>query len=252
MNEDFIQELQRFQQYASSMQKLMSDMQDRMPQRVEGSDSQGAITVRMGSDGLPESIKAASDWHRRQAPEAIGGAVIEAYGSAMSQHMEGWSQAFEEGDWQAKADQLDGGSSGQPAAADPPLTQPEPPEIDLRYVIPRGLDEVTEDVLSVFDAVERLEVTASEPAQATGTSTARRVALTVTKSALLSCEVDPQWATRQSSIGMNQAFEEALADARAKLSSIEAAAEDSVADLQLDGLLNEILAILQNPQRFTN
>ncbi|MCM2413519.1 hypothetical protein [Streptomyces sp. RKAG290] len=246
MDDEFIRGLQQFQEQALNLQSMMTDMQNRMPQGAEGTDAQGAVTVRLAADGLPEFIRAASDWQRRQDPTAVGAAVSEAYGAAMSQQMTAWAQALEDGNWQAKADQLDS-QAPQPA---PPTGQPDIPERDLRYVISRPLDELAEDVLSAFDVVDRMDETASEPAEVEGTSAGRHVTLVVTKGALRSCEVDRQWAAGQSYIGLNQAFEEALGDARAKLSRTEAASADGIAGLQVDSLLDEALAILRNPQRF--
>lgn len=251
MDEEFIGGLQHFHQHTLKLQSMMTDLQNQMPQGAEGTDAQGAVAVRLASDGLPEFIKAASDWQRRQPPEAIGAVVSEAYGAAMSMQMEGLSRAFADADWRAMADQMDGSfaaSVPSGGAAEFSATTGLP-ERDLRYVVPRSLDEVTEDALAAFSAVEQLAASVPEPVRATGRSTAHRVVLAVTKGALLSCEVDPQWAVRQTSIGLNQAFDEALADAREKLSSLEAAAEDGAAGLQLDGLLNEALAILSDPQR---
>ncbi|WP_393058782.1 hypothetical protein [Streptomyces sp. LN549] len=249
MDDEFIRSLQQFQQQALNLQSMMTDMQNRMPQGVEGTDAQGAVTVRMAADGLPEFIRAASDWQRRQGPEAVGAAVSEAYGAAMSRQMTAWGQAFEDVDWQGKADRLDS-QFGQPDASAAPAAQPDIPERDLRYVVSRPLDVLAEDVLSAFDAVERMDETASGPAEVNGTSAARHVTLVVSKGALRSCEVDRHWAADQSYIKLNQAFEEALGDARDKLSSIEAAAADGLAGLQVDSLLDEALAILRDPQRF--
>lgn len=246
MDEEFIRGLQQFQQHALNLQNMMTDMQNQVPQGVEGTDAQGAVTVRLASDGLPEFIRAASDWQHRQEPEAVGAAVSEAYEAAMSQQMTAWAQAIEDGNWQAKADQLDGQAS-QPT---PPARQPDIPERDLRYVISRPLDELAEDVLSAFDVVDRMDETASEPAEVEATSAGRHVTLVVSKGTLRSCEVDRQWAAGQSYIQLNQAFEEALGDARDKLSSTEAAGADGIAGLQVDSLLDEALAVLRDPQRF--
>lgn len=246
MDEEFIRGLQQFQQHALNLQNMMTDMQNQVPQGVEGTDAQGAVTVRLASDGLPEFIRAASDWQRRQEPEAVGAAVSEAYEAAMSQQMTAWAQAIEDGNWQAKADQLDG-QARQPT---PPARQPDIPERDLRYVISRPLDELAEDVLSAFDVVDRMDETASEPAEVEATSAGRHVTLVVSKGTLRSCEVDRQWAAGQSYIQLNQAFEEALGDARDKLSSTEAAGADGIAGLQVDSLLDEALAVLRDPQRF--
>lgn len=249
MDQEFLAGLQQFQQQAQNLQNLMADMQNRMPEGGEGTDAQGAVTVRLAADGLPESIKAVSDWQRRQAPEVIGAAVLDAYGTAMSVRMEGVARVFDQEDWQATAEQVDRSLAlPEPpsATASPVVTPPGP---DLRYVVPRSLDEVTEDALSALDAVQQMATTAAEPVRAVGRSTAHRVVITVTKGALLSCEVDPQWASRQTSIGLNQAFEEALAGARAQLAELEAAAGDGAGHLQLDSLLHEALAILSDPRR---
>ncbi|MYS36215.1 hypothetical protein K388_04914 [Streptomyces sp. KhCrAH-43] len=249
MDQEFLAGLQQFQQQAQNLQNLMTDMQNRMPQGGEGTDPQGAVTVRLAADGIPDSIKAASDWQRRQGPEAIGAAVLDAYGTAMSARMEGVARAFDQADWQATAEQVDRSLAlpgPPPATGFPPATPPGP---DLRYVVPRSLDEVTEDALSALDAVQQMATTVAEPPRAVGRSTAHRVVITVTKGALLSCEVDPQWAAKQTSIGLNQAFEEALAGARSQLGELEAAAEDGAGHLQLDSLLHEALAILSDPRR---
>ncbi|MEU2250121.1 hypothetical protein [Streptomyces sp. NPDC019224] len=254
MDQEFLAGLQQFQQQAQNLQNLMTDMQNRMPQGGEGTDAQGAVTVRLAADGLPESIKAVSDWQRRQGPEAIGAAVVDAYGAAMSAQMEGVARAFDQADWQAKAEQVDRSLAvpGPSPATDSPAVTAGPPAPDLRYVVPRSLEEVTEDALSALDAVEQMATTAVEPVRAVGRSTAHRVVITVTRGALLSCEVDPQWAAKQTSIGLNQAWEEALADARSELSELEAAAGDGAGRLQLDSLLNEALAILSDPRRLAD
>uniref|UniRef100_A0AAU2VT38 YbaB/EbfC DNA-binding family protein n=1 Tax=Streptomyces sp. NBC_00008 TaxID=2903610 RepID=A0AAU2VT38_9ACTN len=254
MNEEFIQGLQHFQQQALNLQNMMTNLQSQMPEGAEGTDAQGAVTIRLASDGLPESIKAASDWQRRQPPESIGAVVVEAYGAAMSAQMEDLSRSLDESDWQTKADRMDDSlaAPGPFGAEDAPSAAAEFPHPDLRYVVPRSLDEVTEDMLSAFGAVEQLASVPPEPVQATGKSTAHRVVLTVAKGGLVSCEVDPQWAKQQSSIGLNQAFEEALAEAREKLRAAEATAGDGVANLQLGSLLNEALAILSDPRRLAD
>lgn len=251
MADDMIKELMQFQQYTTKLQQLMSDMHNQMPRHADGVDSQGAVTVRLGADGLPESIKVASDWQRRQPPESMGPAVVEAFGSAMSDRMERWSRAVQQSDWEARAGQLDraipatftgGASAGQPS----------PPERDLRYVLPRPLDEVTEELLTALDSVDSMDAEGSARAEVTGASSGRKVAITVTKGAVVSCAIDPQWASAQSSVRLNQALDEALSSARTKLAEAEAAAADGPAGRQMDGLFDEALAILQNPQRYAD
>ncbi|MBT2385235.1 hypothetical protein [Streptomyces sp. ISL-11] len=251
MTEDFFGELRQLQRHVESVQQLMSDMQDRIPQHAVGTDAQGAVTVRLAPDGLPASITAATDWQRRQRPEQIGSAVIEAFGSAMSEQMAVWTRAFEDGKWQERAEQLEEmpGSTVTAAPSAAPVGHGLP-ERDLRYVIPRRLDEVAEDMLSAFAALERLDEVLAEPPQASGGSTGRRVVITVAKGSLVECDIDPAWVAGQSSVGLNRAFAEALDAARAEFTRIEEAGAVGLSHLQLDGLLNEALAIMQNPQRF--
>ncbi|GAA0702695.1 hypothetical protein GCM10009548_89750 [Streptomyces malaysiensis subsp. malaysiensis] len=252
MTDDLVREMLQFQQHAQQLQQLMSDMRHHMPRRSEGTDAQGAVTVQLGADGLPEAIKVASDWQRRQAPEMIGSAVVEAFGSAMSDRMERWSRAVQQSDWEARTEQFDrdvpATFTGGAAAASPPQM----PERDLRYVLPRPLDEVAEDMLAALDSVDALDADSSDRVEATGLSSGRKVALTVTKGALLSCEIDPQWASAQSSVRMNQALAEALKSAHAKLREAEAARESGPTGPHLDGLFDEALAILKNPQHYAD
>lgn len=249
MSDDIFQELKKFQEYANKMQQLMSEVRDQMPQYAEGEDAQGAVRVRLIAGGIPESIKVASDWQRRQPPENLGAAVVEAYGSALSEWMERWSGGLERTDWEARAHQLDG-SLDQPASAEAPPVSPETFERDVRYVVPRPIEEVAEDVLTAFDVVERQDPESSVPPEVKGDSAARRVVITLGSQGLASCEMDPEWTARQSVVRLNQALDDALADARAKSSSAESVGQDAVADLDLGGLLDEAMAIMKNPRHF--
>ncbi|WNE99220.1 YbaB/EbfC family nucleoid-associated protein [Streptomyces luomodiensis] len=249
MSEDIFRELQQFQQYAENLQRLMSDMHDRVPQSSEGTDPQGAVSVTLGADGLPESIKIASDWQRRRAVGDLGSAVVEAFESAMSDRLERWSRSLEQSGWEARAEQLDDGLASSASTA-PARPFPEISDHDVRYVLRRPLDESIEDALTALDAVDQLDANAFLPPEVTGDSAARRVTITVTAHALVSCEVDPQWAAGQSTVRLNQALNEALNDARGKLGSAESPGAAGVANLHADGLMNEFLAMIKDPQRF--
>ncbi|MGW5695057.1 hypothetical protein ACWEWX_30150 [Streptomyces asiaticus] len=251
MSEDFIRELQQFQQYAENLQHLMSDMHDQVPRSSEGTDAQGAVSVTLGADGLPESIKLASDWQRRRAAGDLGGAVVEAFESAMSDRMERWSRSLEQSGWEERAGQLDDGRASS-ASATPSRPVPEISDHDVRHVLYRPVDETIEDVLTASDAVDQLDADSFLPPQVKGESAARRVTITLTAHALVSCEVDPQWAGGQSVVRLNQALNEALNNAREKVSSAESPGAAGVANLHMGGLMNEFLAIIKNPQRFVD
>ncbi|WP_413103528.1 YbaB/EbfC family nucleoid-associated protein [Streptomyces sp. Inha503] len=251
MSEDIIRELQQFQQHAENLRQLMSDMHDQVPRSSEGTDAQGAVSVTLGGDGLPESIKLASDWQRRRRAEDLGGAVVEAFESAMSDRMERWSRSLEQSGWEERAGQLDD-DFDSPASSTPSRPVPEISDHDVRHVLHRPVDESIEDVLTAFDTVDQLDADSFLPPQVKGESAARRVAITLTAHALVSCEVDPQWAAGQSVVRLNQALNEALNNAREKVSSAVSPGAAGVANLHVGGLMNEFLAIIKNPQHFTD
>ncbi|MGW2327153.1 hypothetical protein ACWC5C_15445 [Streptomyces sp. NPDC001700] len=248
MTDEIFRGMQEFQQYAEKLQQLMTDMQDKVPQHATGEDAQGAVSVTLGPDRLPESIRVASDWQRRQPAENLGPAVVDAYGSAMSEQMDGWSRTLEQSGWEERAAELDGmlqvPGSGAGSAA-PPVV----PRQDRDPVRPRPMEDVVEDTLSGLDALDGLDADSFRAPEVTGEAAARRVVIGLTAHSLVSCDVDPQWAAQQSSIRLSQALNEALSHARAKLEDVQSPAAAQIADLNPQGLMNEFLAILNDPQR---
>jgi hypothetical protein len=78
VSDDLLGSLQRLQQRASQLQALMSDVRSRTPQTATSTDRSGAVTVTLGPDGFPATIRVAADWRRRIDPSALGNAVVEA------------------------------------------------------------------------------------------------------------------------------------------------------------------------------
>ncbi|WP_159043343.1 hypothetical protein [Streptomyces sp. NBRC 110028] len=249
MTDEIFRGMREFQQYAEKLQQLMTDMQDQVPRHATGEDAQGAVSVTLGPDRLPESIKVASDWQRRQPPENLGPAVVDAYGSAMSEQMEGWSRSLEQTGWEERATELDG-MLEVPGSGTGPVTPPaEPSRQDLRHVRPRPMEDVVEDTLAALDALDGLDVDSFRAPEATGESAARRVTIGLSSHALVSCDVDPQWAAQQSSIRLSQALNEALSHARAKLADVQSPGAARIEHLNPQGLMNEFLAMLNDPQQ---
>ncbi|MGK5639315.1 YbaB/EbfC family nucleoid-associated protein [Streptomyces sp. URMC 126] len=268
MNGDPFADLHQVRDHIQGIQRLMSDMRERVPREVTGSDPQGAVTVRLAADGLPERVALVTDWQRRQAPAALSAAVTAAYESALRERLEDWSRSLEETGWERRAEQLDatspftaasphtadtsgtsGTSSTAPPSAAPTAAAPELPELDLRYVLPRRLDEVTEELLSLFDLDGIAGSDAAEPETFTGKSAGGQVTVTVAQGSLVSCSVDPAWADGRSAVRLNQALAEALSDARDRL---VAGSSRGPSALQLDGLFKEAMAILGDPARFAD
>ncbi|MFF3518304.1 hypothetical protein [Streptomyces sp. NPDC002573] len=251
MTDDIVQELQRFQQYTSQLHGLIARIQEDMPQSAEAEDTQGAVRVRVGQDGLPESVVAVRDWQRRRGPEQIGGAVVEAYGSSVAELMSAQSQVFSSSDWRESADGLQQ-DMGSPHSSADPTPPPGVPQRDLRHVVPRRIDEVAEDVISSFDDLARQDPEAVEHIQVQGSDSAGRVTMTLSPGSLVACTVDPGWSAKQSAVGLNRAFDEALRDARSALTRAVEANTTGGENRQLDTLLDEALAILSDPRRITD
>ncbi|GAA2918387.1 hypothetical protein GCM10020221_13360 [Streptomyces thioluteus] len=255
MNADPLAELRQFQEYVLGVQRLMSDMQERIPQEVTGSDPQGAVTVRLAPDGLPVHIGVATDWQQRQDPAGLGSAVVAACESALRERMENWSRSLAGSDWERRAEQLDAdspftnGTFANGKDRPSPQTPTEEPDLDLRHVLPRQLDEVAEELLSLFGVDGTTDAGPTESPAVTGKSATGTVALTVTQGSLAGCSVDPAWADGRSSVRLNQAFGEALAAARAALDSATGPGPGMSAP-ELDGLFKEAMAILGDPARF--
>lgn len=251
MDERFSQELARFQQTAVQLQEVISAAQRQLPETAHGSDPQGAVEVRVDRNGLPELISASRDWHRRCKPELLGAAVTDAYTAAATELMSAWSQGLASSDWAARVDEVDRTATGRPPGAAPNTVAETLPHKDWQHVVARPLDQVAEDVIASFSQLEALDAGAGHAGQATGRDAGRHVAITLSPGSLSSCEVDAEWAAKQSSIGLNHKLEEALADARYALSRAEAAARGAGSQQQLSSLLDETMAILHDPRRIT-
>ncbi|GGO56952.1 hypothetical protein GCM10012287_51730 [Streptomyces daqingensis] len=336
MADEILAALRNFQQYTAGLQGLLQEVQQGMPPGAEGRDAGGAVTVRLGGDGLPETVTFARDWPQKCEPEALGNAVTEAYGAAMSASMAAMQQAMEGMDLQGRAEEMrqemergdaaaprssasgrpagagpfggdpgapgqapggdpgapswsggDPGAPGQPPGGDPgapswapggagPMGPPVPsgppgppvpgapgsgpgedpapidvPGRDLRFVVPRPIGEVAEEMMNALDSVSGLNLDSLADAQVEGKDSGHRVTVVLSKGSFNSCRVDASWARGKSSVALGQAVEAALSDGRAALARQEESAGTATQDRQLDGLLDEALAILRDPKRFS-
>ncbi|MEU9110423.1 hypothetical protein AB0D04_01180 [Streptomyces sp. NPDC048483] len=256
MSDSFQRELEQFQQQAAAVQRTMREIEESVPPEAEGADARGAVRVTLGADGLPARFQVATDWQRRSAGAAFGSAVVEACGAAMEQRMAAWSLAMEQAARRGLFDDAPGANgaagSGAGAGAGP---QPPAAERDVGHVIPRPIDEVTEDMLSALDAAQAAadSPTSGEPVTGTGSGARGRVTVTVQQGALVSCEVDGSWAAGESSVSLGSALDAALAEARGRLAAALAEAESAAGPkVVLDGLYDEAMAILKNPERYGN
>jgi len=250
MTENLMTELSRLQRYASALHGLLQEAQAWSPDRAQGTDGSGAVSMTVGADGLPVSVCVSSDWNRRICPDAFATAVVEASRAAQGEWIASWIGALEREGWQAKADRLHASLDGPAGASGPPPPAFRP---DLAGVRPRPLSVLAEDALKEFGAVEKLPPPSAAAVQATGRPAGGRFVLVLSRGGIVSCSADPGWVSQQTPDMLANAFAEALATAREALAESPDAASQRAAGTagQLTGLFTEAIALLSEPRRLT-
>ena len=260
------------QEQASRLQQVIAEAQSSAPGRAEGTDSCGAVHVRLGPDGLPRSLRVTSDWKRRVPADAFADAVGEACMAAARQRMDAWAAKLEQAGWKSRVDQLrdqldqtagdqtagdqttgDQTAADQTAAdrtagdqakadtAGTPVSQiPAAFAGKPRKNGPRPLHVLAENALSAFDAAGRRAESAPGPPQGSGQAADGKLTLTLSASSLVSCQADPEWVSGQTATSLTRALGEALAAARASLAAVAAAAAADAA--RQSAVLGQIFA----------
>ena len=260
------------QEQASRLQQVIAEAQSSAPGRAEGTDSCGAVHVRLGPDGLPRSLRVTSDWKRRVPADAFADAVGEACMAAARQRMDAWAAKLEQAGWKSRVDQLrdqldqtagdqttgdqttgDRTAADQTAAdrtagdqakadtAGTPVSQiPAAFAGKPRKNGPRPLHVLAENALSAFDAAGRRAESAPGPPQGSGQAADGKLTLTLSASSLVSCQADPEWVSGQTATSLTRALGEALAAARASLAAVAAAAAADAA--RQSAVLGQIFA----------
>jgi hypothetical protein len=239
VTDDIVRELRDIQRVTAGLQERLGRARSAGRPQVEATDRSGAIRVTVDADGLPDSVRVDSAWRNCLEPAGFATALVEACQAAAGQRMTSWSQALH--------NQHAARHQTEPAAEDDPL--PAALRERINQVDPRPVDKVTEDVLAAFDRVAEFAAASPLTRMATGTDTSGRITVTVSKAGLVSCTAGDAWVSQQTGSTLATALNEALSAARAALA--EALAEPGPAG-QLDDLLAEALAILQDPRRFTD
>lgn len=255
MSDDLLADLAQLQSYAAGLQSLLQDARASSPETAQGSDRSGAVTMTIGQDGLPLSIRVGADWARKIQPAAFGDAVVEASQAALGERMAAWVSALEREGWQAKVNRMEselatpGAATTGPAApgAVPPAFRRTPGSPR-----PRPLDVVVEDALRTFDAVEQYTPPSPASGRAQGRAAGGKFTVTVSPEGLVACAADQRWVAGQTPAALANTFSQAIADAKAALATAVAAAAQATpanpAD-RLKDLFSETMALLSDPQR---
>ncbi|GAA1962371.1 hypothetical protein [Amycolatopsis minnesotensis] len=248
MTDELMAQFSRMRHYVSALGELIKSAQAQAPGRAEGSDHSAAVHVKVGADGLPESFHITTDWAEWITPEDLASSVLEAFGAATTNRLDAWTENLEDSEFLATVRELDGGPEKFPRTArnrDVPATASDPavPEVE-----PRAPDLIAEDAIKAFENVQRSANTAPPPeSTGTGAAAGRKVSITLSKFALLSCAIDPGWAARQTATGLMNSLATALGRAKSDLAGKTDAA--STMDSGVDGLFAEAIALLRNPRR---
>lgn len=234
---DLTGDLERVQRQALAVRGMLdsAEAESVPPARAVGTDRSGAITVVLGADGLPDSLRAAPDWERKIHPEQFAPAVDEASNAASAGQMNATAEALRRIRGRGQAD------PGQvpPAAGRGP-----------RRAEPRPLNALVEDALKLFAEAEQFRP--PRPAQGTGHAAGGRLSVTLFAGGGVSCSADPQWVAGKPATMLSDAFGEAVSQARTALARARPAAASTASPaVALQGVFDEVMALLQDPSRLT-
>jgi hypothetical protein len=244
MSDDFTRDLVELQRGAAALHGLLGAAQRAAPPGAEGFDATGTVRARVAADGVPESVDLGPNWQRRVPPERLGHAVVEACTAAAQRRMELWNQALSDGGWREEFERVKAADEA-PAAGNGALAPPVPAPA-LPDVTPRPLDELVEEMLNAVDRVDEIAAQPGGP-QGTGTGAHGKVSVTVSRTGMSSCVVDPQWSMYLDADTVTAALGEALTAARADLAAGGSGGAGPGAGL--DRLLAEALALINDPTK---
>lgn len=111
MSDELVRALQQIQQQADAVRRLIVDAQTVVPARAEGDDASGGLSLIVGPDGLPESLRVAADWRDRLAPGHFADAVLEAFAAASENRMAVWMRPWRPATGKPGSNAYDGAST---------------------------------------------------------------------------------------------------------------------------------------------
>lgn len=244
MTEDIFGELNRFRQYAGALQKMIARAQEMAPQSIEGADRSGTIRLMLGKDGLPESIRVATDWQSRLTPEVFSNAVTEAFQVAVGRRLEAWTKTLEDENWQGKIEHLQNNFEKR-SSPPPPTELPAAFKDNLRRITPRPTNEVVEDIIQAVERIDQ-DPKIRDVARGASSNTGRKLIIVLSENGIETCKADPKWVAGQTATGLSAALNDALSSARL---SLKRAAKSKPKSSVPDGLIHEAMSLFVDPRR---
>src|SRR5262249_21695288 len=147
--DDHAEALRRIVESIGEIADALADAELLAPRHTEGTDSKGAVRMRLGHDGWPQSIEVARDWQDLLQPQAFCGAVLDAHADASHTRMTTWGNALQDTDWRYEAERQRHLSGGPWPSDEPPADALPAPEPLRRYGV--GLDDMVEELLVACD-----------------------------------------------------------------------------------------------------
>ncbi|MEU8927607.1 hypothetical protein AB0D10_43005 [Kitasatospora sp. NPDC048545] len=243
---DPLRDLQQMSAFLGELTNSLAVTRDILPQRSEGADRTGSVTVVLDQEDLPLSIVVADGWRQRLSPGALGGAAVEAGQAAAVDRLSIWQQDAGQAAWEAVPDRLPGDDAAADAGA---TTAPDLTLLigDVSQVDPRPLEVLAEDVLTALDRAGAPSV----PVQGRGSDEAGHVTVVLSRGGLVTCDADERWAAASGTAALNHALAAALSKARTELAAAVRSAKEE-AGTGTDAMLREALALLADPGKLRN
>jgi DNA-binding protein YbaB len=214
-------QLRQAAEYAAAYQGMLMNAESVSVPGAEGADGTGTVEVKLGTRGIPVSVRIGQHWLRSVGSERLGTAVLEACAAASIARAAAAAIPLE------NVLNVDPGGTVTTTAG-----EPEPP---------RQIEALVADVIRLLDNVS----SATVDNVAAGTAAMSRVEVTVSQDAVLSCVVDPAWAARQDAAAIEAAMTGAFASAADALDRTVDA--DPVAGLE--ALYHESMSMLGQLRR---
>lgn len=175
MNPEIQRELASVVDELNELSATLSQAQGFLLADSEGSDSRGAVSVRLDAAGRVAAFRPNAQWRNRVAPDELGDAVLEAVQLATTARFGRWADAMEAG-------------ATAPPAPPPRVTMAAGPTVDLMGLV--------EEVLTGFEALADAQAVApstSGPGSDLVAGTAR-VRITMADGGVpTAVHLDPRW-----------------------------------------------------------
>lgn len=235
--QELLNDLRDLQNYVTQFQGVIDTARQAAPARASANDATGMAFAEIDGEGMPTTLKITQGWSSSLSAGELGPALIEAYQTAIQQHMEQWSDDLGRQGWQFDAREFDEKVAQAPTPEQNLFPAPSNP------LAPRGMSSIIQDVLGELDQAHDLATSPPAPAARTTTAPTGRVGVTIANNSLTSVHVDPEWADGRDSASINSELAGALQSARLQQGEQPTGSPHTA---RLDDLFGEVMSALTN------